>query len=106
MFESKKKIKSSSTASNGSRKSEKAALKKINLDMKDGQIDEIEENDADDEAMRTPNNRDEEKDMVAELKDVGDSPTIHKKRRRRNVESRTVATQTDRSDYMLIKQRQ
>lgn len=31
---------------------------------------------------------------------------IHKKRRRKNVESRDVQTQTDRSDYMLIKQRQ
>lgn len=31
---------------------------------------------------------------------------VHKKRRRKNVESRDVSTQTDRSDYMLIKQRQ
>jgi hypothetical protein len=31
---------------------------------------------------------------------------VHKKKRKRNVDSRDVWTQTDRSDYMLIKYRQ
>ncbi len=31
---------------------------------------------------------------------------VHKKKIRRNVDSRDACTQTDRSDYMLIKQRQ
>lgn len=41
-----------------------------------------------------------------ELKDPETGNVIHKKRRRKNVESRDVSTQTDRSDYVLIKQRQ
>jgi hypothetical protein len=35
-----------------------------------------------------------------------DDTVTHKKKRKRNVESRDVWTQTDRSDYMLIKYRQ
>lgn len=40
------------------------------------------------------------------MRDPETGNIIHKKRRRKNVESRDVQTQTDRSDYMLIKQRQ
>lgn len=35
-----------------------------------------------------------------------DAGGVHKKMRRKNVESRDAQTQTERSDYMLIKQRQ
>ena len=72
-------------------------------------IDELDgENQADDEADKlgqVGDQKDEDKDKVGEL-DKGDGQVIHKKRRKRNVESRDVSTQTDRSDYMLIKQRQ
>lgn len=34
------------------------------------------------------------------------SDTVHKKKLKKNVESKDAMTQTDRSDYMLIKQRQ
>lgn len=71
-------------------------------------IEALEENDADDEAAEKAKeqHREEEKDKVEELKDPETGAIIHRKRRRRNVESRDAATQTDRSDYMLIKQRQ
>ena len=35
---------------------------------------------------------DEEKDKVAELKNDGNGQTVHKKRRRKNVESKDAAT--------------
>ena len=76
----------------------------------DGKIDE-EDGDGEDDAKNSANPKesnelkDEEKDKVIELKDEH-NVTVHKKRRRKNVESRDAWTQTDRSDYMLIKQRQ
>ena len=71
-------------------------------------MDALDENDADDEAAEKAKEQhiDEEKDKVEELKDPETGAIIHRKRRRRNVESRDAETQTDRSDYMLIKQRQ
>lgn len=70
-----------------------------------------DENEADDEGngpenKATPNvktYKDEEQDKVLELRDPDSGNIIHKKKRRKNVESRDVQTQTDRSDYMLIK---
>lgn len=47
--------------------------------------------------------RDEENDKVGELMQDSKGQTIHKKRRRKNVESKDAWTQTDRSDYLLIK---
>jgi hypothetical protein len=88
--------------------------KKTKLDLAQ-KIDEEDNNDADDEGNgpdKTPaskgkqSDKDEEKDKVCELRDPETGNIIHKKRRRKNVESRDVYTQTDRSDYMLIKQRQ
>jgi len=59
------------------------------LNLNDAKIDE-EENDADDEqADKTPHS-DEEKDKVLDLKDDNVGNVIHKKRRRKNVESRDV----------------
>jgi len=78
----------------------------------DGKIDEIEEMEGDDEGVKNSskakdsNDNDEEKDKVGELKDDNNGHTVHKKRRRKNVESKDAQTQTDRSDYMVIKQRQ
>jgi hypothetical protein len=74
------------------------------LNLNDAKIDEEVENDADDEQGpdKTPKS-DEERDKVLDLKDDNVGNVIHKKRRRKNVESRDVQTQTDRSDYMLIK---
>lgn len=44
---------------------------------------------------------------MVELADQGSADNVvHRKRRRKNVESRDAWTQTERSDYMLIKQRQ
>ena len=58
----------------------------------------------------------EKKEEEEEVKVVIEEPPInveqdgdtvtHKKKRKRNVESRDVWTQTDRSDYMLIKYKQ
>ena len=64
--------------------------------------------DADDEAETNKKDEDdkdklEEKDQVLELRDQDSGNVIHKKRRRKNVESKDAVTQTDRSDYMLIK---
>ncbi len=51
--------------------------------------------------------KDEEQELVEPegLIDPNDDTVTHKKKRKRNVESRDVWTQTDRSDYMLIKYR-
>lgn len=71
-------------------------------------IDELDEHDADDEGKDTNmSDRDkaEYKDNVMELRDQDSGNIIHKKRRRKNVESKDAYTQTERSDYMLIKQR-
>ena len=69
-----------------------------------------DEHEADDEGgtdeKRLLTCKDEELDKVPELIDPESGNVVHKKRRRKNVESRDVQTQTDRSDYMLIKQRQ
>jgi hypothetical protein len=37
---------------------------------------------------------------------VTEENVVHKKKLKKNVESRDACTQTERSDYMLIKQRQ
>ena len=61
----------------------------------------IDEMDADDEAEKNSSrgkdshDKDEEKDKVVDLKDDGKNPNgnnVHKKRRRKNVESRDVST--------------
>ena len=99
----------------GAKAGSKKDKKKFQLQSHDGKIDEHEELDADDEAEKNSSRRskgkdsldkDEEKDKVVDLKDQDAGQVVHKKRRRKNVESRDVSTQTDRSDYMLIKQRQ
>jgi hypothetical protein len=86
--------------------------RKAKLDL--AQKIEEDMNEADDEGNgpdKTPtskgkdSNKEEEKDKVCELRDPETGNLVHKKRRRKNVESRDVYTQTDRSDYMLIKQR-
>ena len=60
------------------------------LNLNDAKIDEEQENDADDEhADKTPKT-DEERDKVLDLKDDNVGNVIHKKRRRKNVESRDV----------------
>ena len=64
---------------------------------------EDEDGEADDEME--PKEQEEEKDKVEELKKEQDGTIVHKKKRKKNVETRDVYTQTDRSDYMLIKQR-
>ena len=81
------------------RKDERMTLKKINLHLQDRIIDEEGENDADDEGGEgaSPKNKlklsdkEEEKDQVAELKDQ-DANVIHKKRRRKNVDSKDAQT--------------
>ena len=72
--------------------------KKAKLDLKE-KIDEEDVNDADDEGNgpdKTPASKDpdkdEEKDKVCELRDPETGNIIHKKRRRKNVESRDVCT--------------
>ena len=53
--------------------------------------DKIDEDDGDDEEEK-------DKDNV-EVKDQESGNVIHKKRRRKNVESKDAYTQTERSDY-------
>jgi hypothetical protein len=57
-------------------------------------MDALDENDADDEAAEKAKEQhiDEEKDKVEELKDPETGAIIHRKRRRRNVESRDAET--------------
>ena len=74
-------------------------------------IEELDgEHQADDEGAndktKASDLKEEDKDKVGELDGHGEGQVIHKKRRKKNVESRDVSTQTERSDYMLIKQRQ
>ena len=101
----RKKIKLPATISSGTAK--KFNRQKTMVLGKDSEkIEELDENiDADDEKEDAKSDKIEEKDVVMEMKD-GNTDVIHKKRRRKNVESRDAFTQTDRSDYMLIKQRQ
>jgi hypothetical protein len=47
---------------------------------------------------------DKEPDEVY-TKNQDEDVTLHKKRRKKNVESKDSWTQTERSDYMLIKQK-
>lgn len=82
--------------------------RRVTLNLQGKKIDEMEENDADDEEETNKKDEDdkdklEEKDQVLELRDQDSGNVIHKKRRRKNVESKDAVTQTDRSDYMLIK---
>ena len=81
--------------------------KRHTLNLQGQKIEEIEENDADDEkdTIKKDEEKEEEKDQVLELKDQDNGNVIHKKRRRKNVESRDACTQTDRSDYKKIKER-
>ena len=83
--------------------------------LQEAKIKELEENDADDEGCLEKGSlskrvkdseKDEEKDKVVDLEDEHkNGNVIHKKRRRKNVDCRDVSTQTERSDYMLIKKR-
>ena len=87
-----------------------SSIKKNNrrgtLNLNNIKIDEQDEHNGDDEGKETnmsERDKAEYKDNVLELRDQDSGNVIHKKRRRKNVESRDAYTQTDRSDYMLIK---
>jgi len=58
----------------------------------------IEEKKEEEEEVKGP----QPEEAINNAEQDGDAVT-HKKKRKRNVESRDVWTQTDRSDYMLIK---
>jgi len=49
---------------------------------------------------------DDEDKMEEQIQGEQDDTVTHKKKRKRNVDARDAWTQTDRSDYMLIKYRQ
>ena len=79
-----------------------AIQKKVNAEVLELDEDFADDEDHTPKNKQTAENDGEDKDKVDDLK----NDTVHKKRRRKNVESRDAFTQTDRSDYMLIKQRQ
>jgi len=84
-----------------------SSIKKINKRPQPKNDEPEIDVDADDESgvIKKMRDEEEEKDQVMELKDQDSGNVVHKKRRRKNVESKDAMTQTERSDYMLIKQR-
>lgn len=102
----KKKPKGNLTTSSSIKKINKRA----NQQAVAPKIEENEEYDADDNGPGkhtiSENTTEKQKETLTKEASENRDTTVHKKVRRKNVECKDAQTQTERSDYMLIKQRQ